>query len=189
MVLSIQFIMGMMGSAVALIIGILIFSEVETAVECPTADIIDGEEVKSEPQLRCESAKKIAWTVIGILPIAMFFVLFQIFGGMGASVRAISITNVEQRVKKMERMGVAHILKKTHAKLIDESERGNKLYAMKDKLIPNYTLKYLVYDDPSSPEKTYGCFVPSDLVRADNAMAWKFQITEEEYKNDLVFEA
>lgn len=189
MVLSIQFLMGIIGSAIALIIGILIFSEVENAVTCPEPMIDEnGVEHITSGQERCEGAKKIAWTVIGILPIAMFFVLFQIFGGMGASVRAISLTNVEQRVKQMQRMGVKHILKKTHAVLIEESKRGNKLYAMKDKLIPNYTLKYLVYSDPSSPEKTYGCFVPSDLVKADNAMAWKFQITEQEY-NDLEVEA
>lgn len=179
MVLSIQFIMGFMGAAVAMIIGILIFSEVETVMECPEPEIIEGIEQVSE----CESAKRIAWTIIGIMPIALFFVLFQIFGGFGASVRAISLTNVEQRVKQMQRMGINHILKKTKAQLIDESKRGNKLYAMKDKLIPNYTLKYLVYSDPSSPEKTYGCFIPSSMTKADEGMAWKFQITEEEYDN------
>ena len=136
----------------------------------------------------CERAVGNAWLVTSILPVAIFFALFSMLGGRGMATRTITIQNVEERVKKMQRMGIAHILKKTKAVLIDESKRGNKLYAIKDKLVPNYTLKYLVYEDPSSPEKTYGCFVPSDLVVADRAMAWKFQITEAEYV-DLEVEA
>jgi ABC-type lipoprotein release transport system permease subunit len=69
------YIMGFIGVAVGLIIGILIYSEVEAAIDCPdVATNPDGNEA-------CSRAKSIAWTVISILPISMFFALFAIFGG------------------------------------------------------------------------------------------------------------
>lgn len=36
-----------------------------------------------EASLSCEKAKDTAWTVIGILPVALFFALFAIFGSIG----------------------------------------------------------------------------------------------------------
>lgn len=67
--------MGFIGVAVGLIIGILIYSEVEQAIDCPnSATNADG-------NTACTRAKSIAWTVISILPISMFFALFAIFGG------------------------------------------------------------------------------------------------------------
>lgn len=73
--LDISYIMGFIGVAVGLIIGILIYSEVEAAIDCPDATTnADGNEA-------CTRAKQIAWTVISILPISMFFALFAIFGG------------------------------------------------------------------------------------------------------------
>lgn len=125
------------------------------------------------------------------IPVALYIVVETVMNVLTFKRRsfgAMSITNIEERTKKMQKLGVKKILKKTKAYPVDTSKKGSVLYAM-DKIIPNYTLKYLVYDDPSSPEKTYGCFVPSDFVRADQAMAWKFQITEEEYQNDLIYEA
>ena len=63
--------MGFIGVAVGLIIGILIYSEVNAAIDCPTvADDADG-------NAACERAKSIAWTVISILPISMFFALYS----------------------------------------------------------------------------------------------------------------
>jgi hypothetical protein len=54
----------------------LIYSEVEAAIDCPPAATnADGNEA-------CTRAKSIAWTVISILPISMFFALFAIFGGI-----------------------------------------------------------------------------------------------------------
>ena len=125
-----------------------------------------------------------------VIPIGFFWIHY-IIGKMlfiQTSVNTFSITNVEERVKKMQRLGVDKMLKAVKAQPLDVSKRGNTLYVI-DSLIPNYELKYLVYEDPSSPEKKYGCFVPSKFNTADEAMSWKFYITEEEYKNDLVFEA
>lgn len=167
-------------------LGLLVMTFFFTAV---TDGLCEGlTEAPEEVVEACESTVSSTWLVVAIFPVAIFFVIFTTFGGRGFATRTISIQNVEERVKKMQRLGIAHILKATKAQLIDESKRGNKLYAIKDKLVPNYTLKYLVYSDPSSPEKTYGCFIPSDVLTADKGMAWKFQITEEEYK-DLEVEA
>ena len=73
--IDMSYIMGFIGVAVGLIIGILIYSEVEAAIDCPDATAnTDGNDA-------CTRAKQIAWTVISILPISMFFALFAIFGG------------------------------------------------------------------------------------------------------------
>ena len=73
--IDISYIMGFIGVAVGLIIGILIYSEVAASLDCPAAATnADGNEA-------CLRAKSIAWTVISILPITMFFALFAIFGG------------------------------------------------------------------------------------------------------------
>jgi ABC-type lipoprotein release transport system permease subunit len=78
--IDISYIMGFIGVAVGLIIGILIYSEVEQAIDCPNAILNqDGNDA-------CTRAKSIAWTVISILPISMFFALFAIFGGFSRAV-------------------------------------------------------------------------------------------------------
>ena len=81
MVLSIGFILAFVAAAVALLIGILIFSSVSDAIDCPSqfANGTDAEFGTTE----CENAKDTAWTVIGILPVALFFALFAIFGALG----------------------------------------------------------------------------------------------------------
>lgn len=91
----------------------------------------------------------------------------------------VSITNVEERAKKLQGKGIEHFLRKTNAELIDRSKRENELYEIK--MFRTYRLKWLKYEDPSTPGKIYGCFVPSEMEKADQAMAWKFYITEEEY--------
>ena len=73
--IDISYIMGFIGVAVGLIIGILIYSEVEQAIDCPNAA------TNADGNTACTRAKSIAWTVISILPISMFFALFAIFGG------------------------------------------------------------------------------------------------------------
>lgn len=74
--ITLSFIMGIIGASVALLIGILIFSEVESVIDCETV-------MSETAQIQCEKAKDTAWLVIAILPIALFFALFSIFGGLG----------------------------------------------------------------------------------------------------------
>lgn len=73
--IDLSYIMGFIGVAVGLIIGILIYSEVEQAIDCPDAV------TNADGNTACTRAKQVAWTVISILPISMFFALFAIFGG------------------------------------------------------------------------------------------------------------
>ncbi len=83
MVLSLGFILAFVGAAVALLIGILIFSEVSDAIVCPGDTNATGFADAAFGTTECENAKDTAWTVIGILPVALFFALFAIFGAMG----------------------------------------------------------------------------------------------------------
>ena len=62
--------------------------------------------------------------------------------------------------------------------LIDRSKRGNELLEV-DMFQPR-NAKILRYRDPTTDEN-YACFVPTHIYRADEAMAWKFFLTEEEY--------
>jgi hypothetical protein len=74
--LSLSIIMGVIGAIVALFIGIVVMSGVTDAINC-------DEIVYEATKQACESATSTAWIVIAILPIALFFVMFQIFGGLG----------------------------------------------------------------------------------------------------------
>ena len=73
--LSLGFILAFIGAAVALLIGILIFSQVSSSIDCPL--------ITEQGRTECNNAKDTAWTVIGILPVALFFALFAIFGALG----------------------------------------------------------------------------------------------------------
>ena len=65
------------------------------------------------------------------------------------------------------------------AELIDASRRGNELYSI-DTIIRGKTLKILKYRDRST-QQLYISFVPDEMKKADKAMAWKFQIGDDEY--------
>lgn len=70
--IDISFIMGFFGLAIGTILGVLVYSELEPTVDCPNS---------TEGNTSCVRAKNTTWTVIGMLPISMFFVLFTVFGG------------------------------------------------------------------------------------------------------------
>mgnify|MGYP001269327418 CR=1 len=74
--LDISFILGFIGAAVGLIVGIFIFGAVEDSITCP--------DVTANPNGNdsCTRATQLAWTVMGIMPISLFIVLFSIFGGL-----------------------------------------------------------------------------------------------------------
>ena len=65
------------------------------------------------------------------------------------------------------------------AELIDASRRGNELYSI-DTIIRGKTLKILKYRDRST-QQLYISFVPDEMKKADHAMAWKFQMGNDEY--------
>ena len=74
--LDMSWMMGFIGVAVGLMVGVFIFSAVEDGMDCPDiATNPDGNEA-------CQRATSIAWAVIGILPVTLFMALFTVFGGM-----------------------------------------------------------------------------------------------------------
>jgi len=91
----------------------------------------------------------------------------------------LKIRNIEQRYIALQIYGVEKILSELDTKLIDESARGNKLYKLEG-LAAKKTFKLLKYSCPST-SREYISFVPDYINTADSGMAWKFQITEDEY--------
>ena len=97
--INIQFVFGFIGAAIGIIIGILVFGQIVAAVACPgeigtigaDGSTIDKDNIDEQGKdnvqgyKECQSAKNTAWTVLGILPITLFFVLFSIFGAFGRS--------------------------------------------------------------------------------------------------------
>ena len=93
--INIQFVFGFIGAAIGIIIGILVFGQIVAAVACPGEAGTIGSDGSTVAQgstdestvgyKECTSAKNTAWTVLGILPITLFFVLFSIFGAFGRS--------------------------------------------------------------------------------------------------------
>lgn len=73
--MDMAFIMGFIGVALGLVIGIMVFSEIENSIVCPdSASFAEGADA-------CTKAKGISWSVVGIFPITLFFALFAVFGG------------------------------------------------------------------------------------------------------------
>ena len=83
--INITFILAFISAAVGIIVGIMIFSAVSIAVPCPGGEdqANFGNGTATQGYTECNNGKNTAWTVIGILPITLFFVLFQIFGSGG----------------------------------------------------------------------------------------------------------
>jgi hypothetical protein len=80
-------------------------------------------------------------------------------------------------------------LHEINAKLKKYSKRGNELYkaygwgpdpvSHRER---NIELKILKYRDPST-DRIYICFVPDYFTDPDEAMAWKFNISKQQYQN------
>ena len=77
MVLSLGFVMGFIGIAIALLIGLMIFSSVTNVLDEKIKEEIVNPEIKEAYDQKTNTF----WIVISILPIALFFVLFTILGG------------------------------------------------------------------------------------------------------------
>lgn len=69
-----RFIFPIIGFAIALLVGVTIFGSVSNAVDCNAL----SEEVKQT----CEKTMDASWTVLAILPIALFFIIFAMVGGI-----------------------------------------------------------------------------------------------------------
>jgi len=93
----------------------------------------------------------------------------------------LALQNIEQRMIALKLRGAEQLLTELDAKSINKSARGNELFLLKDVFsIPAYFLKYT---DPSTGRVYVSGIDPEVGIEADAdaAMAWKFQLTAEEY--------
>lgn len=97
----------------------------------------------------------------------------------------LQLKNIEHRMAAFEVHGSDELLK--HAKMIDRSRRGNELYLIGEDHGWRKDLVLLKYTCPSTA-RVYTSFVPDHINSADQAMAWKFNMTEKEY-SELRIEA
>ena len=107
--------------------------------------------------------------------------------------KVLTIGNIEQRRVASEYYGMEKLWDACNPKLIDTSARGNRLYNVTVGELGwrargnEFNAKMLRYKDPST-DREYVSGVPLEddngdfMDRADQAMAWKFHLTEDEYK-------
>lgn len=69
--------MGMIGCAVALFVGVMIFSSISESIDC-------NDLTSNVTQAKCNEVKDVSWTIIGLVPLVLFFVLFFLFGSFGS---------------------------------------------------------------------------------------------------------
>lgn len=99
--------------------------------------------------------------------------------------KLLSLTNIEQRRVALEYYGPEIIFESLKPKLIDKSSRGNKLWKCVVEVpernnTRGLDLVFLEYGCPST-ERKYISFVEPRFTKADEAMAWKHNMTETEY--------
>ena len=92
----------------------------------------------------------------------------------------LAISNIEQRYAMMKSLDFEELKEQSLVELVDSSARGNELYEMT--LQSGKLFRFVKYKDPST-KKIYWSFVPEEIQDADEAMAWKFDLTLDEYEN------
>lgn len=115
----------------------------------------------------------------GAMPIIMIAVLVVMTMLRSDAGRIIRTANIEKRMERLKKLGADEFIKQTEAELIDVSPRGNYLYNTK-KVISGRGLKFLMYKDISTDRK-YISFVDDKFLKADDAMASKFSLSQVEY--------
>jgi len=91
----------------------------------------------------------------------------------------LQIKNIEQRYIALRMYGFEKLFNELPNKLLDKSKRGNELYDLV--IDDNLTAKVLKYKCPST-DRVYLSAVPFDMTKADQSMAWKFGMNENEYE-------
>ncbi len=94
----------------------------------------------------------------------------------------LKIENQERKMIALKYYGTENLIRDCNANLIDISKRGNELYKITS-LIPGRSLKLLkyYYIDKLENRKDYVDWVLDKFEKADAAMAWKHNMTEDEY--------
>lgn len=83
MTLSLGFLMGFIGVAIALFIGIMIFSSTVDSIEQGIEQATIPDLLKEQATEEIDQQKNTFWIIISIIPIALFFVMFWVFGFIG----------------------------------------------------------------------------------------------------------
>ena len=91
MPVSLALIMGFIGAAIAMLILITLFSAVDDSIVCPSINSTAGQQ--------CEQVKSHTWTIVAIMPIALFFVLFTMMGGLSFGEAGGSVTALVKDAK------------------------------------------------------------------------------------------
>ncbi len=95
----------------------------------------------------------------------------------------LSHENIEIRRVVMQYYGLEELLQELKPKVLNTSERGNELISVtiKDRSDRDQKCKVVRYTCPSTG-RVYVSGVPDNITKADEGMAWKFDLTEEEYE-------
>ncbi len=112
------------------------------------------------------------------LPFIILIPIVPMFTRTNA-MQIIKTANIEKRMERLKKLGAEEFIKQTNARLVSESERGNKLFETAD-VIKGRVLKFLVYGDIST-DRQYVSFVQDSFIDADDAMASKFSLSQSEY--------
>ena len=99
--------------------------------------------------------------------------------------KVLTLDNIEQRYTALRLYDMEKVFAKVPNQLLDTSEKGIELYEM---TINDQKVKALKYKCPST-DREYISYVPDEIKKASEGMAWKFKMTEDEYENELKVEA
>ncbi len=97
-----------------------------------------------------------------------------------SSKELLSISNTDQRFVATQFYGFENILDKLSKKLLNTSKYGTKLYST---IMDDIELRFITYPDIDNTKKQRISFVDPVLKTADEAMAWKFHMSVEQYHN------
>ena len=99
--------------------------------------------------------------------------------------KVLTLGNIEQRYTALRLYDMEKVFENVKHKLLNTSEKGIELF---DLTINDQTVKALRYKCQST-DREYISYVPDEIKTADEGMAWKFKMKEEEYKNEPMIEA
>lgn len=97
--------------------------------------------------------------------------------------KILAIKNIEQRTQAMRYADIGEFLRNTHAKLISESARGNKLWKTLSTSVFQSEAYFVSYSCPSTG-RLYVSGVPEEVGKmqdADAAIAWKHWMDKDTY--------
>ena len=89
----------------------------------------------------------------------------------------LELKETDQRFVALNHYGFEKALKELNPKLVDKSKKGNQLYKIK---FGEVELKFLLYPDTVTGDNRVS-FVKPEFEDADQAMAWKHNMTKEQY--------